>query len=317
MNVYVYGTGCGAGELVDRALPPERISAFVETRPTSDTFLGRPVISVEELALRNYDLVLVASRQADEIARHCSACGIDGDRLFFLKNNLSFRDRNRCYERAEQVLGKAYLWRLRDSQRVIRAPRWSEGETLPEEALNNDYVRMKTLEALCRRLEEVPGAAAELGVFQGGFARCINTLLPERILYLFDTITGFDEAEAANAGEGFAAAHKNTGADRVLAQLPVPEHAVIRQGMFPASAAGLEERFALVSLDVDLEESTYAGLCWFLPRMSRGGYLMLHDYNSPDLPGIRTALERWEREQNCRLHVVPLCDVNGTLVISL
>jgi hypothetical protein len=317
MEVYVYGTGCGAGELCDTVLPPRRVAAFVETCPAAETFLGRPVISAEELSGRAYDLILVASRQAGEIARHCAALGIDGERVVYLKNNLLLRDRNRSYARAEELLGAPFLRRLRQSQRVIRTPLWSEEERLPEAALENDYVRVKTLEALCRRLEVVPGAAAELGVFQGGFARCINALLPERTLYLFDTFSGFDPAEAAGTGAGFAAAHRNTAADRVLAGLPVPGRAVLRQGRFPDSARGLEERFALVSLDVDLEESTYAGLCWFLPRMNPGGYLLLHDYSAPDLPGVRAALERWERERGTRLHGVPLCDVNGTLVLSL
>ncbi len=28
MKIYVYGTGCGAGDLIDRALPAERVAAF-------------------------------------------------------------------------------------------------------------------------------------------------------------------------------------------------------------------------------------------------------------------------------------------------
>ena len=99
--------------------------------------------------------------------------------------------------------------------------------------------------------------------------------------------------------------------------MPYPEHVVLRKGLFPKTAEGLEDkRFALVSLDVDLEESTYQGLRWFLPRMEAGGFLLLHDYNSPDLPGVRKALRRYEAEHG-HLHAVPLCDVNGTLVISL
>ena len=104
--------------------------------------------------------------------------------------------------------------------------------------------------------------------------------------------------------------------EAVLARLPHPERALLRPGLFPGSATGLEAGFALVSLDVDLEESTYQGLRWFLPRMEAGGFLLLHDYNSPDLPGVRKALRRYEAEHG-HLHAVPLCDVNGTLVISL
>ena len=90
MEVYVYGTGCGAGELCDTVLPPRRVAAFVETCPGAETFLGRPVISAEELAGRAYDLILVASRQAGEIARHCAALGIDGERVVELEIYLRF-----------------------------------------------------------------------------------------------------------------------------------------------------------------------------------------------------------------------------------
>ena len=317
MEIYVYGTGCGAGDLVDSVLPLEKITGFVDSRPMGECFLGKPVILPEELARRNYDLILVTSRQAEAIAARCGQLGIDEDKLFFLKNHAALVDRNRCYETAARVLGAAFVEKLRLSQRLIRAPLWSEGEPLPAQDLEGDYVRLKTLEALCRELEQVPGAAAELGVFKGGFARCINLLMPERTLYLFDTFTGFDRQEAAGFGEGFVSAHRNTAMDRVLAVLPHPERAVFRPGLFPASADGLEARFALVSLDVDLEESTLAGLKWFLPRMSPGGYLLLHDYNSPRLPGVKAALRRCEAELNLRLHAVPLCDVNGTLVLSM
>ena len=317
MEVYVYGTGCGAGELIDKALPAERVTAFVDSNPTAERFLGRPVITPETLAERDYDLVIVTTRQADAVAAQCAARGIDGDKLLFLKNHTRLEERNRSYERARGLLGDAFVEKLRCSERVIRAPLWTEAERLPERELENDYVRLKTLEVICRELDGVQGAAAELGVYRGGFARCINTLLPERPLYLFDTFAGFDEAESADCGAGFVEAHRNTAVERVLAVLPHPERAVIRQGLFPRTAEGLEARFALVSLDVDLEESTLVGLRWFLPRMSPGGYLLLHDYNNPGLPGVRAAVRRYEAETGTRLRAVPLCDVNGTLVICI
>ena len=317
MEIYVWGTGCGAGELIDTALPLERISAFVDSRGAQESFLGKPVLFPEELAGRAYDLVIVTSRQAERIADHCKALGIDDHKLLFLKNHTALCERNQCYPLAEELLGAGFVEKLKGSQRLIRAPRWTTRESLPEEELDNDYVRLKTLEALCRQISDVPGATAELGVYRGSFARCINTLLPDRTLYLFDTFEGFDADEAAGYGSGFVNAHRNTAEEAVRASLSRPEKAVFRTGLFPASAAGLEERFALVSLDVDLEKSTYEGLRWFLPRMRHGGYVLLHDYNNPDLPGVRAALERVERENGKKLHSVPLCDVNGTLVICI
>ena len=314
MKIYVYGTGCGAGDLVDAALPAERVEAFVE-REGGGSFLGRPVIPLEALAGRELDLLIVAGREAERVERDCRRLGLAPEKLLFLKNHLTAVERNRSYDTARAVLGDAFVDRLIGSERLIRVPLWTERERITGYGSDNDYVRLKTLEALCMRLGDVPGAAAELGVYRGGFARWINALLPERRLYLFDTFDGFDPAESAGAGKGFTEAHQNTSAEAVLAALPHPEQAVIRQGLFPQTAEGLEwERFALVSLDADLEESTLSGLRFFWPRMSAGGCLLLHDYNNPKLPGVRRALARFEAEHG-QLAAVPLCDVNGTLVI--
>ena len=303
MEIYVYGTGCGAGELTREALDPMRIAAFVETEPARETFLGRPVISVSALAEREVDLLIVT-------AKDCPALPLPPEKVLYLKNPMTLRDRNVSYDTAQKALGDAFVDRLRRQETLVRAPLWDDGAF----AAPGDWVRLKTLEAICRELKDVPGAVAELGVFRGEFAAAMNALLPERRLYLFDTFEGFDPAEAAP--EGLAAAHENASAEAVLRRLPHVENAVIRAGLFPETAAGLEdETFALVSLDADLEESTLAGLRWFVPRMAKGGYLLLHDWNHPGLPGVRTAVERYETETGQRLRGVPICDITGSLII--
>ncbi|MBR0353197.1 MAG: class I SAM-dependent methyltransferase [Oscillospiraceae bacterium] len=315
MDIFIYGTGCGAGDLVDEALPIEKVTAFVDRE--GGRFLGKPVITLSELAGRDFDLLIVASRDAEHVERECGRLGIDPGKLFFLRNHMKIVDRNRSYETARALLGDRFIDRMIHAEKLIRTPLWTEKERIAGPGSDNDYVRLKTLEAICMRLEGVKGAAAELGVNKGGFARWISELLPDRTLFLFDTFSGFDPQESADCGEGFKEAHRKAAAEKVLAVLPHPEQAVIRRGLFQETAQGLEEeRFALVSLDADLEESTLAGLRFFFPRMREGGYMLLHDWNNPKLPGVKRALERFEAEYG-RLQAVPLCDVNGTLVITV
>ena len=181
MKIYVYGTGCGAGDLVDAALPAERVEAFVD-REGGASFLGRPVISLEQLAGREFDLLIVASREAERVERDCRQLGIAPEKLLFLKNHLAPVERNRSYDTARSVLGDAYVDRLIGSERLIRVPLWTEKERIAGPGSDNDYVRLKTLEALCLRLEGVPGAAAELGVYHGGFARWLLGFTDGRIV---------------------------------------------------------------------------------------------------------------------------------------
>lgn len=313
MAIYVWGTGCGASELIEAGLPLERVGAFVDSFPGGDTFLDRPVLLPRQLDLADCDLLIVTTRHADAVANTCIQLGIPAEKLLFLKNNHQLTDRNEACAVAEQLLGKTLLKKLLPKQRIVPTPASLADSCLPERDLTNDYVRLATLELLCRRLGDVPGAAAELGVYKGFFARCINQLLPERKLYLFDSFAGF--AEDACATESFQAAHRNTAIDQVLAIVPHPEQVEVKPGFFPESLEGLEERFCLVSLDVDFAQATLDGLRYFWPRLNRGGYLMLHDWGSPKLPGVAEALRTYEAQTGEKIPAIPLCDVGGTLVL--
>ena len=58
---------------------------------------------------------------------------------------------------------------------------------------------------------------------------------------------------------------------------------ILRPGDVAQTLAGLDdERFAFVLLDLDLYEPTITSLAFFYPRVSPGGYLVMHDYNNPE-----------------------------------
>ena len=313
MGIYVWGTGCGASELIEKGLPLQHITAFVDSFPGGDSFLGKPVLLPEKLNVEECGLLIITARHADAISSRCEELGIPADKCLYLKNNTTLQDRNSNCLSAKEILGEDLLDRLIPKQRMIPTPSPLVCHRLQESDLSNDYVRLATLELLCRRLETVPGAAAELGVYRGFFARCINQLLPERKLYLFDSFEGFDAESGASAS--FQAAHANITLEKVLSIMPFPERVIVKPGFFPESLQGLEERFCLVSLDVDFYQTTLDGLRYFWPRMEKGGCLMLHDWGSPSLPGVAQALAQYEKEIGERIPSVPLCDVGGSLVL--
>ena len=312
MGIYVWGTGCGASELIEQGLELNRIEAFVDSYPSGETFLGKMVLLPEQLPMDTCDLLIVTARHADVIGETCAKLGIPPEKTLFLKNNYQLADKNASCTEAK-LLGEELLSRLLPEQHIVPTPGQLAGSRLSERDLSSDYVRLSTLELLCRRLGNIPGAAGELGVYRGFFARCINQLLPERRLYLFDSFEGFAESDCA--AESFQAAHRNTAVEKVLEIMPCPEQVIVKPGFFPASLENLEETFCLVSLDVDFADTTLEGLRYFWPRLSAGGYLMLHDWGSPKLPGVAAALEKYERELGCRLPAVPIPDLGGTLIL--
>lgn len=168
---------------------------------------------------------------------------------------------------------------------------------------------------------KVAGAVAELGVYRGAFAAEMNRLFPDRRLYLFDTFEGFSEKDLILEPESEGRrARKGDFSDTSIAlvrkRLPNPEQAIFVPGYFPDSVRTLEaevEKLAVVSLDTDLYEPTYQGLTYFYPRLSVGGMILIHDYNSRQFPGVGMAVRRFCEEQ--QLYLVPLMDLHGTAVL--
>jgi O-methyltransferase len=147
---------------------------------------------------------------------------------------------------------------------------------------SGDPVRYGTVDLSLERLERdrVPGSIAECGVYRGALSRFIHGRAPERRLYLFDTFRGFDPRDSQAAGDE---RFRDTSRERVLAQLKDTRNVVVREGYFPETASGLEdERFAFVMIDFDKYEPTLAALEFFYPRTSRGGFVFVHDYSSPE-----------------------------------
>jgi O-methyltransferase len=127
------------------------------------------------------------------------------------------------------------------------------------------------------RREGIPGDLAELGVWRGLTSSFVHSQVPQRTLYLFDTFAGFPDKDGADAR------FQDTTVQAVRRRINDCSNVIFKVGTFPETARGLEsERFAFVLIDVDKYVWTLAGLTFFYPRISPGGYIFVHDYNSPE-----------------------------------
>ena len=62
MKLYVWGTGCAAGDLIDAGLAAGQVTAFLDSDTHGGSFLGRPVLRPEAADTTGDYLILVASR---------------------------------------------------------------------------------------------------------------------------------------------------------------------------------------------------------------------------------------------------------------
>ncbi len=164
----------------------------------------------------------------------------------------------------------------------------------------------------------VRGNVAELGVFQGEFAKYMNESFHDRKLYLFDTFSGFNEKDILIEQEGNHSNSRigefeNTNVELVMSKMMYKDNCIVKQGYFPESTVGVEDTFAFVSLDVDLYAPILEGLKYFYPRMESGGYIFVHDYNSTRYHGVKKAVREYCKEHGVKY--VPISDLCGSVVI--
>ncbi len=148
---------------------------------------------------------------------------------------------------------------------------------------SDDYFRYTTLGLALQRVlnEDIPGTIAEVGVWRGETSAFLHRVAPQRRLYLFDTFDGFPERDLPTGSVDRR--FRDTSAAAVSRRVGASPNVIITPGYVPETLQTVaDERFAFVLLDLDLYPPTMASLEFFYPRLAPGGYLVMHDYNSPE-----------------------------------
>lgn len=209
------------------------------------------------------------------------------------------------------TISKPYAW-----DQAVKGGRVSK-RLKKAERFYRDKVRFYTLWFQLERLknEGVPGAFAEVGVYQGETASIIHAMDPSRPLHLFDTFLGFDardgDGHQRDGHEGLD--FSDTSVEAVRQRVGEDEKVIIHAGYFPDTTRELEESsYAFVHLDADLYQPTLAALKFFYPRLSPGGVIMVHDYNH-NWEGVRKALS--EFMPGIPESIVEISDWQGSVLI--
>ncbi|NBC37132.1 hypothetical protein GTZ99_11240 [Novosphingobium sp. FSY-8] len=320
-KLVIFGTGSALRDLLGILPQTAQVVALADNNAGlhGQEVLGFPVVAPADLPAMEFDLCVIAARAVDPIRAQLIGLGIAAERIAAYYPSYSddlARAVGADIARMNDVLGlnlpmpgiaTMYLWP-------------HQGAVAQQAGGASDFVRRQAIHLAAETiaLRDVPGAIAELGVYQGETAAFLNGLFPDRDLHLFDTFEGFASADvAADTARGFSDAHagdfQDTDVARVLARMPHPERIALHQGFFPATAQGVEARFAFVSLDVDLYAPTLAGLEWFYERLNPGGYIFVHDYNNRRYMGVRQAVEAFLAKVPAPMLALP--DFAGSVVI--
>lgn len=310
------------------------IKGYVDSAKAGEYFEGKRVHHPSKLPelMKDVDYLIICNRFFSEIYDLCLEMNIEREKLIFtdwIDEPFIKYDMETIWAIEPKLVRELELNRYRliemNERDVISSTRRVGIGKYANPVYMSDYFRYRSFEYMSELLEEgyIEGAVAELGVFRGNFSALINQKFPRRKLYLFDTFEGFEQEEIdkesrlGRCDEMFAQYHTDTSVERMLHNLPFPEQGIVCKGFFPKSVteAAEKEIYAFVSIDVDFEDSIYEGLKFFYPRLSEGGVIFLHDYNSAFLGGVKAAVKRYEETLGFKLKGVPFADRAGTLVI--
>jgi len=207
-----------------------------------------------------------------------------------------------------------YLKKRLLSDRVMKFPTFnSECHNLI--IFDYDYFRYTTIGMALQRIisENIQGALAEVGVYKGDTSRFIHKISADRTFYLFDTFKGFpkNDLEIDNTEDN---RFKDTSIHTVLKNIGNTNNIIVKKGYVPDTFWGLQNKtFAFALLDLDLYKPTVESLSFFYPRITKGGYLIIHDYNNSESNwACKRAVDEFMKNKPEK--IIEIGDVWGTVL---
>jgi O-methyltransferase len=146
----------------------------------------------------------------------------------------------------------------------------------------------KIVTMLRHALKNPTGLIGEVGVFNGGFTGILSDNFLDTKIYAYDTFEGMPESCWVKDEHHYVGEFKpELDVVRILNNR---KNVVVRKGIFPDSIQD-ETGFWMVHLDVDFYLSTLNSLKVLKDRMAKGGAIFLDDWDWPNCPGVRKAVE--------------------------
>ena len=260
--------------LIEKGVDKNQI-LFCDTNPHKwgKTLYDIKIISIEELkSLSNNVCIIISSSVRYEILPHLKKLGFTNIHYF---HSLLFAEQ--MYEKHDSKFLKI--------MKEIGDNRGADNE--------ENYTLYSSLNAV----KDLAGDIVEIGVYKGGTARLICELKGNKNLYLFDTFEGLPNTKDDDSFVQKGWLH-NTSVESVKKYLANYENVHFLKGVFPETSAPVSsKKFSFVHLDANLYQTTLDALEFFWPRMTSGGRIVCHDYNTNSMPGIKKAFSEFFKDE--------------------
>jgi O-methyltransferase len=159
--------------------------------------------------------------------------------------------------------------------------------------------RMYMVRNLLLSVKNLKGNWAECGVFKGStslimaeYNNLYSILHSECNIHLFDSFEGLSDPANEDFGTNMVAGDYLGSEDEVKKNLKSYRNIIFHRGWIPDRFADVKnKKFSFVHIDVDFYQPVKESLNFFLPRMVKGGIVVLDDYGCEQTPGAMKATD--------------------------
>jgi O-methyltransferase len=171
-------------------------------------------------------------------------------------------------------------------------------------------------------LNNVEGDVVEFGCYVGESSKYLRMVLDHycsnKKLYVYDSFDGLPELSSYEENSGWRAGTLKTTEEVLLENFMSNglKSPIITKAWFkdiPESA--MPEKISFAFLDGDFYDSIHDSLTKIYHRLSKGSVIVLHDYERPDLPGVKAAVDNFISSSNMNEWIVfKITDQLGVIV---
>lgn len=147
------------------------------------------------------------------------------------------------------------------------------------------------------------GDYVEFGCYKGAttvlLGKMLAELAPDKHLYAYDSFAGLPSKtreDDSSAGRDFQEGELAVSKREVVGKIRRAglRNVIIKKAWFDQlDPEDLPGEIAFAFIDGDFYESQKVALELVVPRLTKGGIIICHDYNNPDLPGASQAVDEF------------------------
>jgi O-methyltransferase len=149
--------------------------------------------------------------------------------------------------------------------------------------------------------QSIEGDNVEFGVYKGTTAALMASISEKR-LWLYDAFCGLPEKRPVDGNDPtFEAGVLATDIASVrntfkMAGLSPPK--IVSKWFRDLAAEDLPDKIAFAHLDADFYDSMLDAVQLVYPRMTKGGIVIVDDYNHFGLPGVKAAIDEFFKDKS-------------------